>query len=75
MQIGLLDLLVANLRQDIPRDMPGYLSREMAYIELKRKSGQDFGDDIAAWEKWCEEENQEFQAEIDRFMDEHNITT
>jgi hypothetical protein len=70
--IGPLEALLANLRQYIPTSMPHYLPKEAAYRELKSISGQDFGDDVAAWEAWCHAEDERTMEEIRRFYDENN---
>ena len=44
------DLLLDNLAGGIPRSLD-YLSKEQAYEELKRISGEDWGYDIEAWRK------------------------
>jgi hypothetical protein len=46
------EILIANLKQEInPYEMI-YMTKEIAINTLKYYTGQDFGDDIEAWEKW-----------------------
>jgi hypothetical protein len=51
-RLTLAQLALANFKQLIPPGERGYCSREKALERLKRWTGQDFGDDIRAWEKW-----------------------
>jgi hypothetical protein len=46
------EILIANLKQELYPDEMSYMSKEIAYGWLKKHTGQDFGDDIEAWEKW-----------------------
>ncbi|MBX3080265.1 MAG: hypothetical protein KF716_01440 [Anaerolineae bacterium] len=48
-------LLLINLEQSLPKNALGYTSKESAYEGLKRLSGEDFGDDVAAWKKWLKD--------------------
>lgn len=47
-----IQLLVVNLKQGLPPGAVGYSTREEAYEELKKYTGQDFGHDIRAWRRW-----------------------
>jgi hypothetical protein len=51
-QLKPYEWLLTNLRQELPDGREGYLSKEVAYRKLKQWTGQDFGYDIRAWEKW-----------------------
>jgi hypothetical protein len=44
--------LLRNLAQLDRRGCRTYLTKELAYEELKLSTGQDFGDDYRAWEQW-----------------------
>lgn len=45
--------LLKNLKQEIPEHSHRlYLTRQQAYESLKRLTGQDFGDDIDAWQRY-----------------------
>jgi hypothetical protein len=44
--------LLANLKQELPDNHEAYLPRYAAYRKLKEWTGQDFGYDANAWEKW-----------------------
>lgn len=57
MRLTRTELYLDNLKQLIPRDSRVYMTREQAYEKLKEYSGQDFGNDIQAWETWCADEN------------------
>jgi hypothetical protein len=51
MRASPFEILLANLRQEMP-DPVHKMSREEAYEELKRYTGQDFGFDVKLWEEW-----------------------
>jgi hypothetical protein len=48
------ELLIANLREEIPKGTMPYMSRDEAYKELKVGTGQDFGFDGNKWKEWIE---------------------
>jgi hypothetical protein len=50
-----LEGLLLNLKQEIPRGRREYLPKELALERLKKWTGQDFGHDVAAWERWLAE--------------------
>jgi hypothetical protein len=52
MRIKLSELLLLNLEEKLSEQHHIYRTKEEAYQELKHLTGQDFGYDIAAWEKW-----------------------
>ena len=54
-RLTLDEFLILNLQEKIPEDAMGYSKKENAYLELKKYTGQDFGDDIEKWKKWVEE--------------------
>ena len=47
--------LIMNLRGEIEEGRREYLSKERAYEELKRLTGEDLGRDPDKWEKWLKE--------------------
>lgn len=50
--------LILNMKQELPKNHPAYLSVDEAYQMLKQDTGQDFGYDIDAWEEWLTDQNQ-----------------
>jgi hypothetical protein len=55
-RLTLQQTFLLNLKQEIPEwDMMSYMTREEAYEALKKHTGQDFGYDIEAWERWFRE--------------------
>lgn len=50
-----IEVLIMNLRQELPAYSLHYLSKEEAYEELKRETGEDFGPDAEKWTKWGRE--------------------
>ena len=50
--------LILNLKQEIRPGRRAYLTKEKAYETLKKWTGQDFGYDVAAWEKWLTDHNE-----------------
>lgn len=46
------ELLILDMKEETNPRGRGYLPKEEAYEQLKYRTGQDFGDDVAAWEKW-----------------------
>jgi len=51
----LAQILLRNLKGEVPPESRTYLDREEARDELKRLTGEDFGYDPAAWEAWLTE--------------------
>jgi len=50
--------LILNMKQEILKGYMAYLTLEEAYTILKQNTGQDFGYDIAAWEKWLTDQGE-----------------
>jgi len=49
--------LLKNLKGEIPSYMRReFLPKEVAYEQLKKVTGQDFGMDAGLWEKWVREQ-------------------
>lgn len=44
--------LLRNLRGEIEEGRREFLTKEQALERLRELSGEDFGDDPAAWEEW-----------------------
>jgi hypothetical protein len=42
-----------NLAQMLPRQSLNYMDQADALKWLKEQTGQDFGTDVAEWERWC----------------------
>jgi hypothetical protein len=51
-RLTLIEGLLRNLASEIDRNARAYLPRDVAYAELKRLTGQDFGYDVARWRAW-----------------------
>jgi hypothetical protein len=49
------EALILNLQQKIPTFMKKFMKAKHAYQALKRITGQDFGYNVEAWEKWFRE--------------------
>ncbi|NJR31863.1 MAG: hypothetical protein HC778_02025 [Chamaesiphon sp. CSU_1_12] len=48
-----LQILIKNLKGEIPASQVKiYISKDRAYQLLKEWTGQDFGEDIKAWQAW-----------------------
>lgn len=61
-QLMPLEGLLLNLKQAIPSTRRReYLPKERALELLKEWTGQDFGYDVAAWERWIAEHGQDRQ--------------
>jgi hypothetical protein len=54
-------ILLLNLEVDVPITSRAYVGKEKAYELLKIGTGQDFGDDVAAWEKWLNDNSLDLQ--------------
>jgi hypothetical protein len=62
-QLMPLEGLLLNLKQEIPpHRRREYLPKERALELLKQWTGQDFGDDVAAWERWIAEHGKDLPA-------------
>jgi hypothetical protein len=46
------EVRMLNLRQELPEHSICYMTKEEAYEELKKETGQDFGYDVHKWEEW-----------------------
>jgi hypothetical protein len=46
---GIYEILLRGLAETLPPTALHYISREQAYVELKRRTGQDFGNDVERW--------------------------
>ncbi len=52
-RISIFRGLLLNLEQKVPESRRRlYLSKEQALEALRRKTGQDFGENVAAWRAW-----------------------
>jgi hypothetical protein len=56
------EILLASLDGDHPRFL-GMVSPEEAYQLLQQRTGQDFGFEIKAWEKWLDENEEDWRFE------------
>lgn len=50
-----LQLMIANIKNEIEPGRREYRTRAEAMALLKRLTGQDFGEDIGRWEKWVKQ--------------------
>lgn len=57
-------LLIVNLKERLPKGVRGYMTKESAYLALKEFSGEDFGDDIEAWERWYKDNKKSLKETI-----------
>jgi len=46
------EVWMMNLSQEIPKHSLHYMTKEEAYEELKKETGQDFGYEVDKWEEW-----------------------
>lgn len=53
-RIRLFQGLLMNIKGEIQPGRREFLPKKEALEMLKRKTGQDFGEDVSAWEKWVE---------------------
>ena len=51
-KLTLLEGLLLNLKGEIDQRRREYLPKPEAYSSLRYHTGQDFGDNIAAWTEW-----------------------
>jgi len=54
-RLTLEQILIGNLKQIIPKEAMMYLAQENAIERLKQITGQDFGYDVEAWEKYLKD--------------------
>lgn len=54
-QFTLLQGLLLNFKGEIEPRRREYLSKKEAYEQLKLRTGQDFGEDFAAWKEWIQD--------------------
>jgi hypothetical protein len=60
MRLTIAQILIGNLEQKFsPKNAKIYSTKEIAYEELKRRTGQDFGYDVDAWIKWLRAHDEE----------------
>jgi hypothetical protein len=50
-----IQLLLLNLASEIGPTRREYLTGDVAYEELKKLTGQDFGYDVRRWRQWFRE--------------------
>ena len=56
-QISLFEGLLLNLEQKVPESRRRlYLPKEKALEELRKRTGQDFGENAPAWRTWLKQE-------------------
>jgi hypothetical protein len=60
-QLTPIELCIANLRGDFPPNSIGYKSIDDAIVELKKRTGMDFGLDANKWKIWLENNPQELK--------------
>ena len=46
------EIALINLEQGFLKESPHFRPREQALEELRQLTGQDFGEDVQAWEDW-----------------------
>jgi hypothetical protein len=51
-KLALLEGLLLNLKGEIDQRRREYLPKSEAYRSLRYHTGQDFGDEVAAWAEW-----------------------
>lgn len=51
-RLTLNELLLKNLKQELPEGSTAYMTQKSAYNALKKWTGQDFGYDAQKWEDW-----------------------
>lgn len=54
-RLTLEEIYISNLKERIPEGSMAYMTKEDAYIELKKWTGQDFGYDADKWEQWIKD--------------------
>jgi hypothetical protein len=59
------EILIANVRGRVGKDGRAYVPVEEALAILRRTTGQDFGRDADAWERWIKDHLKEWE---DRFI-------
>jgi hypothetical protein len=63
--LPLLQGLLANLKGETQERTRAYLPKAEAYLQLKFHTGQDFGEDISAWEEWIRKHPQSIRSAPD----------
>ena len=58
-RIPFYKLLIMNMERKIQEGRREYMPAEKALEVLKSSTGQDFGDDIAAWKKWLKDHHKQ----------------
>ena len=58
--------LVMNLKGEIEKGRREYLSKEEAYEQLKRFTGQDFGCDARKWEEWLKTHSRKHESSVNK---------
>ena len=51
-RIGIYEILLRGLAETATPNTLSYVSRDDAYTELKRRTGQDFGYDLDKWREY-----------------------
>lgn len=54
-RLTFLEGLLLNLKGEIKPRRREYLPKKVAYEQLKLHTGQDFGEDMDAWQKWIQD--------------------
>lgn len=54
-QLTLLQGLLLNYKGEVEPRRREYLPKKEAYEQLKLHTGQDFGEDIEAWQQWIQD--------------------
>lgn len=70
MRLTIAEILIGNLRGGFQKSFPAYRTPEQAYKELKHYTGQDFGYDVEAWEKWFSETDRPMPNRYEPFPDD-----
>ena len=60
MRLTMEQILLHCLEGKMSKEIFAYRSKEVAYEELKRLTGQDFGYDINAWKQWFKTADEPF---------------
>ena len=56
MRLFLPELAILNLTRKVSRDDPEYMPDEEAWQVLREEGSVDFGDDLAKWAAWVDQE-------------------
>ena len=54
-RLTLEEIYILSLREKLPEGSMAYMTKESAYLELKKWTGQDFGYDANKWEQWIKD--------------------